>query len=413
MLAPAEIETLKRSVSLADLVRSYGVQLQSRGRELVGLCPFHEESTPSFSLNPERNLFQCFGCGARGSAIDFLMQMESVDFPGALAMLRQRESQPESGPAAPRKNVLLAAAHQKLARLVMDRYCKSFAESATAQSYLQKRGVSARSIGRFPVGYADGRLMECLAPKETEEGARERQLLREIGLINAHGRELFTGRLVIGIENEEGILTQMCGRKIKPGSPRYLYLPQPFQHIFHPVASGKDRLFVVEGIFDALSLMECGVFEVVATLGTHGSTELLLRSLTEFKGQSIILAFDGDASGQRAMDALEKKLSGHYIERLSLPDGMDVNDVLCQNGPAALRELVAGFDVPRNGKHAMDILTTDPGIEASLQDDLLKCTLAERIYRAHGMRRISSAASMGLTVTLSYLDGYFTAKMDL
>jgi DNA primase catalytic core len=212
----AEIERLKAEVSLERLVESSGLKLVARGADLVGRCPFHEDDTPSFVVTPAKNLFHCFGCGAAGGPIDWVMKRQGVSFRHAVELLREGEPLvgATTAPAGPVKAstvrrlappVSFDADDQALLGQVVAYYHETLKQSPEALAYLQARGlVHGELIERFRLGYADRTLGLRLPEKTRKAGAEVRARLEAIGLYRASGHEHFTGSLVVPILDEGG-----------------------------------------------------------------------------------------------------------------------------------------------------------------------------------------------------------------
>lgn len=352
MIFPKEfIEEIKDRISISAVVKRR-VQLKSRGNEHSGLCPFHNEKSPSFTVNDSKGFFHCFGCGAHGNIFDFLMRSEGLNFPESVERLAG-----EAGMQLPKADPKIIEKLDKEARLV------SCAEAAAkfyqaqlltsngfvAREYLQKRGLNQQTIDEFGLGFAPDtpNLLKnhLLAQKFTENE------MAEIGLIK-NGYEMFRGRLIFPITNNKGRAIAFGGRILSQGEPKYLNSPET--PIFHKrkVLFGKaiarkfiheaGEAIVCEGYMDVISLNQAGFKNAVAPLGTS-LTEDHLRELWAMAPEPV-LCFDGDGAGIRASTraanlALAYLTSGKSLKFVELPKGKDPDDIAREN-PNLLRQLI-------------------------------------------------------------------------
>ena len=355
----AYLDQLKDRVGLADLI-GRRVKLKRQGREWSGLCPFHDEKTPSFTVNESKGFYHCFGCGAHGSAIDFVMGTEGASFPDAVERLSASVGMvppapdPEAGrrrDAAERLGDVLEQAtawfQQKLAGDA----------GAAARSYLQGRGLDQETIERFRLGYAPGggdRLKAALLARGHAADA-----LEGAGLVRRpdDGREsydFFRDRVIFPIADRRGRVIAFGGRAL--GEARAKYLNSPESPLFdkgrtlYNLASAREAahragtIVVAEGYMDVIALHRAGVTHAVAPLGT-ALTEGQLAELWRLAPEPV-LCFDGDAAGARAAGraaerALEELRPGRSLGFVALPAGEDPDSLLAKHGRAALRDLLA------------------------------------------------------------------------
>jgi DNA primase len=359
----------------ANIVEVVGAQvgLKRVGRNHVGLCPFHAEKTPSFTVNDERGIFHCFGCGAGGNVFTFLMKMENLTFPDIVERLARRYgvTLPERGDDDPaiRRREALYRLNEKTARF-FERYLWDAAEAEPARAYLASRGIGRETAERFVLGYAPAggevlvrRLRDAGAGSDPELGAAGRSLAlgEDLGLVlprrNGSGHfDRFRARLMFPITDSAGRVVGFGSRSV-PGTPsaegdlpKYLNSPEtPLYkkgaHLYG-LATAKeairkaDQAVVVEGYFDVLAPAEAGLGYVVASLGTALTVEqakLLARFTT-----NVVVCFDGDAAGQRAA---EKSLTtfldaGLWGRGAFLPPGDDPDTFVQREGLEAATKLV-------------------------------------------------------------------------
>jgi DNA primase len=346
------IQAIRDRVDVVDLIGRY-VTLKKAGRSFKGLCPFHQEKTASFTVSPERGIFHCFGCGESGNAISFLMRHENLTFPEAARTLAAecgievpRTDDVEPGVA---ERVFTAnGVAQKLYRATL-----ADSEGAGARAYLDRRGLGLELAERFGIGFAPDRwdaVTSALARHRIPASVGEKA-----GLLKERERgghyDLLRGRITFPIQDVRGRVIGFGGRALGPEQePKYLNTVESpvfrkreafygFPFALEPIRRN-DRAVVVEGYFDLIALHRAGIEESVATCGT-ALTEghaLNLRRRT----RNLVLLFDGDAAGQRAvLRALEVLLPrGLRVRAAALPVGEDPDDFLARSGAAALRDLI-------------------------------------------------------------------------
>jgi len=355
-------------ITRADVVEVIGnrIALKKAGREYKAVCPFHDEKTPSFTVSPNKGFYHCFGCGAHGTAIGFLMEYENLGFVEAVEALAEMLGLevPTTGPDrdAGRESGLygiLAEAAQI--------YRAALRESSAAVEYLKHRGSDGETAGRFAIGYAPD-AWDTVLKSLGGDTNRVNQLL-EAGLIirNDQGRQYdrFRDRIVFPIRDHRGRVIGFGGRVLGAGEPKYLNSPET--PVFHKgqalyglyearqshrpketkKAGGSEDVLVVEGYLDVASLSQHGVEPAVATLGTATTTEHI-RRLTRLADR-VIFCFDGDRAGRAAAwRALETALpqAGGQVELkfLLLPEGEDPDSLVRARGGEAFRELMAGAE---------------------------------------------------------------------
>jgi len=345
-------------IARADIVEVVGsrVTLRKAGRDFKGLCPFHDEKTPSFHVVPSKGFFHCFGCGANGSALGFLMRYDNLPFREAVEALAEIVGLPmpalaadDAPPVADGLIPLLHEADQIYRRLLR--------ESREAVDYLKRRGIDGPTAARFGLGYAPDAwdtLRSALGRDETRIAR-----LIEAGLLirNEQGRvyDRFRDRIMFPIRNVKGDVIGFGGRVLGSGEPKYLNSPE--SPVFHKGRElyglyearqrpGRpDEILVVEGYLDVASLAQFGVEPAVATLGTSTTADHL-RRLTRLTDR-IIFCFDGDRAGRAAAwRALETVLpfAGGTVEIkfLLLPDGEDPDSLVRARGADGFKAVLDG-----------------------------------------------------------------------
>ncbi|SRR5579883_475326 len=350
------IDELLARVDIVDVVQRH-VPLKRAGREWTARCPFHDERSPSFYVSPSKQFFHCFGCGAHGSAIKFLMDYEHLEFPDAVEELAQSvglKVPREGGDQRPREDKTdLYALLDAAARF----YQNELNKSDNARAYCEQRGLDAATIEHFRIGWApagwDG-LKRVLGTNEYRL-----KLLEQAGMLSTAERgnkyDRFRERLMFPIMDRRGRVIAFGGRVLSSDqSPKYLNSPEtPLFHkgrelfAFWQVRQANtklERLIVVEGYMDAIALHQAGVTQAVATLGTattHEHAELLFRAAPD-----VVFCFDGDRAGRsaawRALESvLPRMRDGRQAFFLFLPEGEDPDTLVRSEGGAGFEARAA------------------------------------------------------------------------
>lgn len=356
MRYPREIiEEVRLQNDIVEVISQY-VPLKQKGSSYFGLCPFHNERTPSFSVNGEKQFYYCFGCGAAGNVIGFLMEMENYDFPEALQRLADRAHielpQPERSAeaiAAEKQKEKLFELHKLAGRFYYETL--QSAEGEKARAYLQKRQMDPRIARKFGIGYSPERY-DALQRHLLEKGFSIGDLLKS-GLVleNKDGKgyhDRFRGRLMFPIFDVQGRVVGFGGRILAKGEPKYLNSPETIlfsksRNLYglnFAKAAKKRELILVEGYMDMLSIYQAGFHNVVASLGTAFNQEHA-RTLKRF-ADDIILLYDSDEAGTnaalRAIPVLVK--NGFRVKVTQVPDGKDPDEFIKTQGAAAFSRLL-------------------------------------------------------------------------
>ena len=366
----AEISRLKREVSVAPLVEARGVKLRRHGKDLIGLCPFHDDREPSLVVSPAKNLWHCLGaCQAGGSVIDWVMKAEGVSFRHAVELLRHDAV---GVPASPRAGkggrgrtvdspaaelglvqrstvrrlpppVSLNAEDEELLRQVVDYYHETLQQSPEALGYLEDRGLRhPEMVDRFRLGFANRTLGLRLPEKNRLTGAELRSRLQRLGVLRDTGHEHFNGCVVVPVFDEAGRVVEIYGRKIaprlKPEIPRHLYLPGPHRGVWNEAGFCESKeVILCEALLDALTFWCAGFRQVTAAYGVEGFNADHLEAFRRCGVERVLLAYDRDDAGDRAAEKLAEKLLAEGIGcyRVHFPRGMDANEYALKVGPAA------------------------------------------------------------------------------
>ncbi len=286
-----EIKRLKREVSIERLVEAHGVKLKRRGADLVGLCPFHEDHSPSLIISPQKNLWNCLGaCGKGGSVIDWVMRAEGISFRHAVELLKQEHFPlAASSSAKPPQRSTVPKLPAPVSRDGDDRtlllqvthyYHETLKNSPDVLKYLQGRGLtSSEMIEQFQLGFANRTLGYGLPEKNRVAGAELRGKLQRVGIFRDTGHEHFNGSLVIPVFNLEGEVVEMYGRKItralRENTPLHSYLPGPHRGVWNEQAlSASKEIILCEALIDALTFWCAGFRHVTASYGVNGFSDV-------------------------------------------------------------------------------------------------------------------------------------------
>ena len=356
MIPDTFVQELLARVDVVDVVGRY-VQLRKGGINLLGLCPFHQEKSPSFTVSPSKQFYHCFGCGAHGSAITFLMNHAGMSFPDAVGSLASGVGmsvpQGNESPASRQRAVQRRqeqSAHVKLLERAATYYKDQLKKSPEAIAYLKSRGLTGQVAAQYSLGWApDAR--QGLAEVFTRY---EDPLLVEAGLVieSEDGRryDRFRGRIMFPIRNLKGEIIGFGGRIIGAGEPKDLNSPETpvFSKGLELYGAWEGRqpirtdgqVVVVEGYMDVVGLAQLGVGNAVATLGT-ATTPDHLRKLIRLTDR-IVFSFDGDTAGRRAawralQTALPLLRDDLSIRFLFLPANHDPDTYIREYGQAAFR----------------------------------------------------------------------------
>jgi len=348
------IAQLKANADIVSVLQTF-VPLRQRGKSWLGICPFHDDRSPSMYVTPSMGIFKCFACGAGGDVFKFVMDHEKIDFNSAVEMVAQ-----ESGFSLPTLKAENKAEMEDRAivlalnELAHEYFCEQIKHAKTAQDYIARRGVSAEICERFGIGYAPDN-WDSLVSLAASRGFSPKQCVLA-GLANEKDAggvvDKFRGRLMISIQSLTNKIVGFGGRIMVDGTnaPKYMNSPEtPLYHksdilfgLNHARQSieKSGEVIVVEGYFDLISLYQAGIQNVVAVSGT-ALTEQHARLLARY-AKRIFLVFDGDGPGRKAArKSLETLMPmGMEIRILVLPDEDDPDELVREKGAQAFRDLL-------------------------------------------------------------------------
>ncbi|MBX5436525.1 MAG: DNA primase [Alicyclobacillaceae bacterium] len=347
------VDEVRRRVDIVDVVSEY-VQLRRTGRNFVGLCPFHNERSPSFSVSPERQVYYCFGCQAAGTVVRFVMDIEGLGFADAVAKLASRAGlelpfavTDADGPAAPAGRMQRLREAHELAARAYNHILMNTAAGVQALTYLEARGLTRQTIALFRLGFAP-ESGDVIVRTLTRRGFDTETLVAS-GLVVRLGDRIvdrFRGRVMIPITDAQGHVVAFGGRTLSADAkPKYLNSPDtPIfrkgavlfnQHQARRGIRATQTAVLLEGYMDVLSAWQAGVDNAVATLGTALTAEQ--AAVLKRYGQRLIIAYDGDSAGlaatERAMETAEQ--AGLEVRAVVLPDGADPDEFIRARGGQA------------------------------------------------------------------------------
>ena len=362
MVEPVEVridDGIKREIlartDIGEVIGAY-VTLRKRGNDLVGLCPFHGEKSPSFHVHPDRGFFKCFGCGAGGDAISFVQKHENVGFLDAMRILGKRagvELEDEDPRAARARNERESIYHANdVARAWFARMLRDEREGAQARAYCESRGITAATIETFALGFAPDRwdgLVEELRRNDVDLG-----LAAKAGLLKPSARggfyDFYRGRLMIPTFATTGETIAFGGRALGDAEPKYLntattpvYTKGRYLYalnVARRAAAREEVAIVVEGYLDCIALHQAGFGNAVAALGTAFTPEQA-RELGRVVSRAV-LCFDADAAGAEAALKSIDVLAAEGVDpwAIRIPDGKDPDEFIRRNGREAFAALL-------------------------------------------------------------------------
>lgn len=428
MIPESFIQELLNRIDIVDLIDSY-VRLKKSGANFTACCPFHNEKTPSFSVSPSKQFYHCFGCGAHGTAIGFLMEYSGLSFVDAVKDLAARagmqvpEDDTRDNARPPRGGQPKASLSELLTRAARY-YYGQLKHSDKAVDYLKRRGLSGEIARKFGIGYAPDGWQNLAAVFEDYALAE----LQTAGLVikNDQGRlyDRFRDRVMFPIISQRGEVIAFGGRVIGEGEPKYLNSPEtPLfekgQEVFGlPQARAalreKNTVIVVEGYMDVVALAQHGIGNVVATLGTATTARHVRKLLRQI--DHIVFCFDGDVAGRKAAwraleNALEALPEQKSVGFVFLPEPEDPDSFVRNQGVEAfdrliaealplseflMRELAVHCDMTSAEGRAKLVADAKPLLNR-LQTPFLRLQLIKKLAEASGFSQAEVERLCGLT----------------
>ena len=363
-----EKDDIKRSVDIISLFSTFGVRLEKKGKSHTGLCPFHDDKNPSLSVNQEKGLYNCFGCGESGDVFDLVCGVKGVGFTEALAFLKEYSGRQnnktvraaskdtsrkaESKPLLKKSALAVTAGEKKKVQLVpetsgeikpaesdkndlpgitldivSEHYKKTLLKHSAANNYLKSRGFTDFKLyERLGIGFADGSLLAMVSENQKEE-------LKASGIITVKDKEFFSGCITVPRFNETGRVVSFYGRAIDNSRKvKHLYSPGPHKGLVNRKAAGvyREEIILCESVLDALSFIQIGIDNVIPCYGTGGFTDEHLKLLKDNLVKTVVIAFDADAAGRGGSEKLKDKLllEGFCLKVIEPLIGKDWNEGL-------------------------------------------------------------------------------------
>lgn len=352
MINQDEIDVIKKGVELVPFIKACGIELTQVGGNYRGFCPFHEETTPSLTVNPKENLWNCFGCDKGGDNIRFVQLFDRISFNEAVEKLKgyfPGGELPKTGktkaavkdldPAGRGKKKEITVADKKLLARVAGYYHHTFSEDPRGLDYLKSRGITNnQSFTDFAVGYVNGSLKNILPDDPEVIGT-----LKNLGILNQKGNEIFYNCVVFPLYDRDGTITGLYGRNIDPDcGANHLYLAGARNGLVNPargVVKRSSTILLTESVIDALTLYDQGFTNVIPCYGVNGLTDdhlFLFNSAVK----EIYICFDSDKAGIEgaAKTASQLKEKGITVYTVTLPE-KDINIYFNRHTPEELEGL--------------------------------------------------------------------------
>lgn len=416
-----KINQIREAVDIVDLVGEY-VQLKKQGRNYFGLCPFHGENSPSFSVSPDKQIFHCFGCGAGGNIFTFLMDIEGYSFMEAAGLLAEKGKIPldaEIQKDAAKRNIpessrLMLDAHDLLKKFYHHLLVNT-KEGQEALEYLLNRGFTEETIEKFQIGYA----LDSwdFVYKFLSKRGYAADVLEKAGLIILRERDekyfdRFRNRVMFPIMDHQGNTIAFSGRALGADEPKYLNSPETpifnkskILYNFHnarPHIRKKEQVVLFEGFADCISAVRAGVENAVATMGTS-LTDLHMQ-LIKRNAENVLICYDSDSAGLAAANRAANMLNeaGFHVKAALMPDNLDPDDYIKKYGEKSFVSDVIGASLTymafkmqflRKGKNL-----NNEGDRIQYIEEILKgiSHLPNAVERDHYLRQLSSEFSLSL-----------------
>ena len=417
-ISDTKIEEIKDAVDIVDLIGSY-VSLVKRGRNYVGLCPFHNEKTPSFSVNPDGHYFKCFGCGKSGDAITFLQEYEGLDFNEAIKELAEK-AHIDLGEAEFQKKQADYSVYYDINREAALYFMDNIKADEAAISYLKNRNINVNSVLGFGIGFAldswDG-LLNHLTQKGFSINDIEAANLIQKSEKRGTYYDLFRKRLIFPILDLKSRVVGFSGRIVGDGEPKYYNSRDSvifkkgnllFGLNLVQKKSDRSRIMLVEGNIDVVKLHQMGINYVVAALGTAFTDRQ--ATLLKRYGKEVYLCLDGDFAGQKATvrDIEILRNIGVVPKIVVIPDNMDPDEYVDKFGKdkfdALLQDAVSAFDFTVSFyKHDLDINRRDDFIEFIRRVSGLIKTIPSKVEQSIYVEDISKKYNIDKTLLMEEL----------
>ena len=389
LITEKSVQEILETAKVEEVIQDY-VTLKRRGVNMIGLCPFHNEKTPSFTVSPSKNIYKCFGCGKGGNAVQFLMEHENMTFPEALRHLAAKfnieiEETETSAEALEERHYFesLYLVNQYARDFFQDQLFNTDNGKSIGLSYFKQRGFTEETIRKFGLGFAP-RGKDIFTKVAIKAGYQE-EVLKKLGLTSQYGSDFFRDRVMFTVHNLSGKVIGFGGRTLMKDKkiPKYINSPETEIYVKNKVLYGsyfakrairqQDECILVEGYTDVISLHQAGFENVVASSGTS-LTEGQIRLVKRY-AQNIKILYDGDVAGIKAalrgLDLiLEQDLN---VKVVLLPEGEDPDSYLQKVGVDAFKEYIT------NEAQDFILLKTNLLLEEAANDPIKKSALIKDI----------------------------------
>jgi len=420
------IEKVRSASDIVDIIQGY-VSIKQKGQNFFGLCPFHNEKTPSFSVNPEKQIFKCFGCGIGGGVINFIMEIEKLEFKDSVIFLAEHFGieidLDESYGISNDITQQLFSIHEDACKIFINNFNTKDGEKI--YSHLLGRGLTKDTINTFQIGYSKDSNDQLLKYFQNQKCNSNVMLKSGLFVNTKHGYfDRFKGRIIFPIYNPTGKIIAFSGRIFK-NSKIAKYVNSPETPIYHKsnVLYGlhqskhsirtENSVIVVEGYFDYLQLFQSGINNIVAISGTAFTDKhaQLLRRYTT----NVYLAYDGDKAGITAAIKAGYILirHGHNPKIIALPEGLDPDDWVYKNGPKPFKKaLEKSFTViDFHIKNSQFDITTDGGKFNFIEEVLNEISqINDSVYRELQIKSLSTASRVSENSLIQKLNGIIETK---
>ncbi len=434
-IAEEKINQIRQAVDIVEIISEH-VQLRKQGRNYFGLCPFHGENTPSFSVSPDKQIFHCFGCGAGGNVFSFLMELEGISFQEAVIKLASRVNidleinlqNAQTEKKVPKELQAMKDAHELL-RKFYHHLLVNTKEGQHALEYLYERGFSQESIDKFQIGYSLNSwdfVVKFLSKRNFSL-----EWMEKAGLIIKRERDgtyfdRFRDRIMFPIFDRNGNTIAFSGRALGGDDPKYLNSPETaifnkrkILYNFHQAKASIKKLqhaVLLEGFADVIAAERAGIENGIATMGTSLTDEHI--ALLRQSVQSILICYDSDNAGIEAAFRAGKLLdeAGFEIKVAMMPDGLDPDEYIKKNGPEKFRHEVIDASLTwmgfkflyfRRGKNLQN-----EGDRLDYIEEIIKeiSKLKMAVERDHYMRQLAAEFSLSLDALKQQQKQYYFAE---
>ena len=420
------IEKVRSGSDIIEVVQGY-VQIKQRGRNFFGLCPFHNEKTPSFSVNPDKQIFKCFGCGLGGGVINFIMEIEKLEFKDSVIFLAEHsgieielsESYGGSNDTAQQ----LITIHEQASKIFVDNFNTN--DGKKIYSHLLSRGLSEETIKTFNLGYSINETQQLLTYFQNQKYSSDALLKCGLFVDTKRGYiDRFKGRIIFPIQNPTGKVIAFSGRTFKDTKiAKYVNSPEtPIYHksnVLYGLHQSKHYIrtlksaVVVEGYFDYLQLFQSGINNVVAISGTAFTNKhaQLLRRYTN----NIFLAYDGDKAGVAAAIKAGYILlkHGHDAKIINLPKDIDPDDWVHKEGPAPFKKAMEDSSniINFHIENTQFDTTTESGKFNFIEEALNEISqIEDPVYRELQLQSLSNVSQVSESSIYEKLNKIINAK---